>query len=70
MFQWLLDGKELIGAVEGHSNPPEYIPKMINWYREGRFPLEKLMKFIKADDFEQGLKEMHDGVTIKPILLW
>lgn len=43
---------------------------MIQWYREGRFPIDKMMKFIKAEEFEQGLKEMHDGTTIKPIMLW
>lgn len=69
-FNWLLSGKQFIGAVEGHAYPPEYVPKMIKWYKEGKFPIDKLMKFIKADDFEQGLKEMHDGVTIKPILIW
>lgn len=46
------------GAIEGESYPPEYIPKMIQWYREGRFPIDKLCKFMPADDFEQALKEM------------
>lgn len=48
----------------------DYVPKMIKWYREGRFPIDKMMKLIKAEDFEQGLKEMHDGTTIKPIMCW
>ena len=26
---------------------------MIKWYREGRFPIDKMMKLIKAEDFEQ-----------------
>jgi Zn-dependent alcohol dehydrogenase len=39
-------------------------------YREGRFPIDKLMKFMPADQFDQALKEMHDGTTIKPILTW
>lgn len=58
------------GAVEGHAYPPEFVPKMVQWYREGKFPIDKLAKFMPADDFEQGLKEMHDGTTIKPILCW
>ena len=69
-FQFLFAGKEFIGAGGGYAYPPEYVPKMIQWYREGRFPIDKLMKFMPADDFEQGLKEMHDGTTIKPVLLW
>ena len=67
---FMVSGKQFIGAIEGQAYPPEYVPKMIKWYREGRFPIGKMMKFIPAEDFQQGLKEMHDGVTIKPILLW
>jgi hypothetical protein len=28
------------------------------------------MKLMPADDFEKALHEMHDGTTIKPILVW
>lgn len=45
------------------------VPKMVKWYKEGKFPIDKLMKLMPADDFEQGLKEMHDGVTIKPYVV-
>ena len=67
---YTLRKQQIIGAIEGQAYPPKYVPKMIQWYREGRFPVDKLMKFMPAHEFEQGLKEMHDGVTIKPILLW
>ena len=70
LFNFMTTGKQLIGAVEGGAYPPEYVPKMIQWYREGKFPIDKLMKFIPAEDFEQGLQEMKDGSTIKPILVW
>ena len=70
MFQFMMSGKQLLGAIEGQAYPPEYVPKMIQWYRDGKFPFDKLMKLIPADEFEQGLKEMHDGSTIKPILVW
>lgn len=39
---------------------------MIQWYREGRFPINKMMKRIKADDFEQGLKESAFKTFIDP----
>lgn len=70
LFPHMISGKQIIGAIEGQAYPPEYVPKMIQWYREGKFPIDRLMKFMKADDFEQALKEMHDGITIKPILCW
>ena len=44
--------------AKGEAYPPEYVPKMIGWYREGKFPFDRLCKFMKADEFEQALKEM------------
>lgn len=70
VFAYMCRGVQYIGAIEGQAYPPEYVPKMIKWYREGKFPVDKLMKLMPADRFEQALKEMHDGETIKPILTW
>lgn len=69
-FEFMVAGKQWIGAIEGGAHPPEYVPKMIQWYREGRFPIDRLMKLMPADDFAQALHEMHEGTTIKPILTW
>lgn len=58
MFEFMVAGKSVNGAIEGEAYPPEYVPKMIGWYREGKFPFDRLCKFMKADEFEQALKEM------------
>ncbi|TLD29807.1 putative alcohol dehydrogenase protein [Venturia nashicola] len=70
IFNFMASGKKFIGAVEGDIVPTEYIPKMIGWYREGKFPIDKLMKTFKADDFMGAIHEMHTGETIKPIIVW
>lgn len=54
----------------GDSNSKEMIPTMINWWRKGKLPLERLVQYFKAEDFEKGLHGMHDGSVIKPVLLW
>lgn len=69
-FSCLVRGIEYSGAIGGHSFPPEYVPKMIQWYREGKFPVGKLIKLMPADDFEKAVAEMKDGTTIKPVLCW
>lgn len=69
-FQFMVAGKQWIGAIEGGAYPPDYVPKMIQWYREGKFPVDRLIKLMPADEFEQALHEMHTGETIKPILTW
>jgi hypothetical protein len=51
-----------------HSSPLQYIPQMIQWNREGKFPLDGIIKYYKAEDWEQALADMKSGVTTKPVL--
>lgn len=69
-FSFMCSGKSYQGAIEGNSKPEEMITKMIDWYRQGKFPFDRLIKTLPADDFQRGIKEMHSGETIKPVLLW
>ncbi|KAL1590242.1 hypothetical protein WHR41_01345 [Cladosporium halotolerans] len=70
VFDFMVRGLQYIGAVEGQAHPPEFVPKMVRWYKEGKFPVDKMMKLMPAEEFEKAVKEMHDGTTIKPILTW
>ena len=70
VFTFMCSGKSYSGAIEGDSVPSEYVPKMIQWYREGKFPFDKLVRLMPAEEFEKGLHEMHTGETVKPVLLW
>lgn len=67
---FMLAGKQYMGAVQGHSKPSEYLPKLMRWYKEGKLPIDRLIKFFPVDEFPKALQEMHDGSTIKPVLLW
>lgn len=67
---WMNNGKQLIGSIEGDCVPSEWIPQMIQWYREGKFPIDKIVKTFPANEFGQALHEMHTGSTIKPVLLF
>lgn len=70
VFDFMVRGLQYIGAVEGHAYPPDFVPKLVQWYKEGRFPVDKMMKLMPADQYEAALHEMHEGSTIKPILCW
>jgi len=43
---------------------------MIEFYRNGQFPVNKISKFFKADEVDTAVHSMHDGTVIKPILIW
>lgn len=32
VFSFMLTGKQFLGAIEGLAYPPEYVPKMIQWF--------------------------------------
>jgi len=63
-------GKSIRGSIEGDVTPSEYIPKMIQWYRDGKLPIDKLIKFYPVEDFERAISDMNSGVTVKPVLVW
>jgi aryl-alcohol dehydrogenase len=62
------DAKSLIGIVEGDAIPKLFIPKLIDYYREGRFPFDKLIKFYPFEEINTAFKESHEGKCIKAVL--
>ncbi|TIA44664.1 NAD(P)-binding protein [Aureobasidium pullulans] len=69
-FLFMNSGKAYMGAIEGNSTSSEFIPKMIQWYWEGKFPFDRFVKLMPAEDFERGIQEMHTGETVKPVITW
>ena len=67
---WMASGKQYIGVAEGHAIPRTYVPQMIQWWKEGKFPLEKLVKYFPADDYDAAIKGMKNGEVIKPVIVW
>lgn len=70
MQSFMVSGKRYYGAVQGHSRTAKYIPELIQWWREGKFPVEKLIKFFEFEDFGGAVKGMGDGSVVKPVLVW
>ncbi|WKT50536.1 Polyketide synthase, enoylreductase domain [Fusarium oxysporum f. sp. vasinfectum] len=65
-----MTGKTLLGSVQGDAVASVYVLQMIQWYREGLFPIDRLIKFYRAEDVNLALKDMKVGKTVKPIILW
>jgi len=60
--------KTYYGLCEGDSNPPEYIPKLVQMYKDGKFPIDKISKVFSYKQFDDAVHAMHDGSVIKPII--
>ena len=63
-------GVTLTGLTEGASNPQTFIPELVNYYNEGRLPVDRLVKFYDFRDIEKAFDDSHRGLTVKPVLRW
>lgn len=56
------------GVNMGDSVPHSFIPKLVDLIVEGRFPLQKLVKFYDFKDIGLALEDQEHGRAVKPIL--
>ncbi|KAJ5779621.1 Polyketide synthase enoylreductase [Penicillium paradoxum] len=62
--------KRVVGVIEGCANPAVIVPQLIDLYKQGKFPVDKLAKIYAPDALEQALADLHSGSVIKPIIKW
>jgi len=64
----LLLGRSVRGIIQGDSIPRIFIPKLIEMYRSGQFPFDRLVRFYDFAQINQAVADAASGETIKPIL--
>jgi aryl-alcohol dehydrogenase len=64
----LLFGRTVRGIVQGDSIPQLFVPQLIDLYRAGDFPFDRLVRFYELEDINQAVADMRSGATVKPIL--
>jgi len=64
----MISGKVLRGVVNGDCDPLELIPKLVDMYMDGSFPIDRLSAFYTLDDINQAVADSSSGKTIKPII--
>lgn len=62
------DAKSLIGVVEGDAIPKLFIPELLDYYKKGMFPFDKLIKFYPFEQINQAFEESGAGKCIKAVL--
>lgn len=69
-IQGILAGKVLRGVTMGDTNPRELIPQLVALHAAGSLPLEKLEEHYTLDQIGQAADDMHNGVTVKPVIVY
>ncbi|MER5118776.1 NAD(P)-dependent alcohol dehydrogenase [Serratia marcescens] len=66
----LLNGRSVKGVIQGSAIPQVFIPQLIDLYKEGKFPFDKLVSYYPYEDIEQAFTDTRSGKVIKPILVF
>jgi aryl-alcohol dehydrogenase len=61
-------GQTIGGVIEGDSVPQVFIPQLIELWRQGRFPFERLIQFYRFEDINLAAADSATGRTLKPVL--
>ena len=61
-------GRTIRGIVEGDANPDVFIPRLIELYKQGRFPFDKLISFYPFEKINEAIHDTETGAAIKPVV--
>ena len=66
----LLPGRTIRGVTLGDSEPGTFIPFLVEAYRRGALPLDRIQRRYRFEDINQAARDATSGVTIKPVLVF
>ena len=69
MFAMLAGGRQLRGILGGDAHPGLFLPKLVDYWRQGRFPFDRLLTFYPFAEIDRAFADAHSGKAIKPVLL-
>jgi aryl-alcohol dehydrogenase len=67
-MNFLQNGRMVRGCIQGDSVPGEFIPRLIDLYRAGGFPVERLVTFYRLEEINRAVDDSLAGETIKAVL--
>ncbi|MDT2007453.1 NAD(P)-dependent alcohol dehydrogenase [Rhodococcus opacus] len=65
----LAAGKNVMGILEGDAVPQSFLPRLIELWRQDRFPFDRLIRTYPLADIAAAEADAASGATIKPVLL-
>jgi aryl-alcohol dehydrogenase len=61
-------GQTVRGIIEGDSDPGVFVPQLIEHWRSGRLPLEKLVRTFPLAEINAAIAAQHHGDCVKVVL--
>ncbi len=66
----LLLGRRLSGVIEGDADPQKFLPELIELYRDGKFPFDRLITTFSLDRINEAIEASKRGEAIKPVVIF
>ncbi|MBN2122889.1 MAG: NAD(P)-dependent alcohol dehydrogenase, partial [Deltaproteobacteria bacterium] len=64
----IMNGRTVRGVIEGDAIPELFIPKLIELYKQGRFPFDRMITYYPFEEINKAVEDMEKGRVIKPVL--
>jgi aryl-alcohol dehydrogenase len=64
----MLQGRSIFGILEGDAIPDIFIPLMIELYRQGRFPFDRMITNYRLDQINEAATDAESGKALKAVL--
>ncbi len=65
----ILLGRTIKGVIVGDGVPHRSIPRLVDLYKRGRFPIEKLVSFYEFNELNRAVEDSLSGRVVKPIVV-
>lgn len=62
-------GLTVKGVIEGDSDPDEFLPELLDHYRAGRLPFDRLIKTYPLSAINEAIAAQHHGECVKVVLI-
>jgi aryl-alcohol dehydrogenase len=64
----IISGRRLIGVADGWSVPEVFVPRLLELWRQGRFPIERILQTFPFAQINEAVDAAAKGAVIKPVL--
>ena len=61
-------GKSVRGVMEGDADPHRFLPELVDLMKQGRLPIERLIRTYPFAAINEAVADTLTGATIKPVL--
>lgn len=62
-------GKTWVHLTEGCAVPQVFIPQMIELWKQGRFPFDRMITYFDFNKVNEAMEANHNGSAVKPVLI-